>query len=244
MENKLTTAQVLSTIRANQSEYNIKTLNTIDTIDTKNYEISSVFANAGKSLPSSTSSPIGPVPEELEEVIPPTEETAGLFVASVPEITYLSASLKAPKALRRTLNIDFRLSTTPPGQFNKFVFSLAHSSRQREFFSNIPEEYRSEWEYAETYAKFAMLPGKEKWLGKGRPRDKYVKGQVRRSTLELGSACALELKQGQYIAHLYIEGMYKELVLDPVDNLQYPFRYDSGSTLQTVQILPRRSSWK
>jgi hypothetical protein len=244
MENKITTAQILETISLNKSEYNIKTLNTIDTIDTKNYEISSVFAHGVKQLPSSTSSLIGLVPEELKEVVVPTEQTVGLNVSAAPEITYLSASLKASKTIRRTLNVDFRLSTTPPGTFNKLVFSLAHSSRQREFFSNIPEQYRNEWEYEETYAKFSMILGKDKWLGKGRPRDKFIKGQVRRSTLELGSACVLEIKQGQNIVHLYIEGMYKELILSPVDNQQYPFRYDSGSTLQTPQILPRRSSWK
>ena len=247
MENKITTAQVLEAIRNNKSEYNIKTLDTIDTIDTidiKNYEISSVFANGVKSQPSPTSSPIGLVPEELKEVIPLTEQTVGLNVSAAPEITYLSASLKSPKSMRRTLNIDFRLSTTPPGTFNKFVFSLVDSSRQREFFSNIPDEYKHEWEYQETYGKFATIITKDKWLGKGRPRDKYIKGQIRRTSLEIGSACVLELKQGQYIAHLYIEGMYKELLLSPVSNEQYPFRYDSGSTLQPTQILPRRSSWK
>jgi hypothetical protein len=233
--------EILDIIRSRKSEYNIKTLNTIDTIDTKHYDISSVFADAGKALPSSTSSSsFGSLPEG----VPPAEETVGLLVASVPEITYLSASLKAPKTLRRTLNIDFRLATTPAGYFNKFVFSLAHSSRQREFFSNIPEEYRNEWEYQEAYGKFATILSKDKWLGKGRPRDKFIKGQITRSKIELGSSCVLELKQSQYIVHLWLDGVYKELVLNPVDNQQYPFRYDSGSSMQTVQILPRRSSWK
>ena len=243
MAQQLTTEQVLEHIRKeHKSEYNIKTLNTIDTIETKNYETSSVFAPGVKPLLSSTSN--GSVPEELKEVIPPAEETVSLNVSPAPEITYLSASLKAPKTQRRTLNVDFRLSTSPPGYFNKLVFSLSHSSRQREFFSNIPHEYREEWEYQEAYAKFSMILGKEKWLGKGRPRDKFVKGQITRSKIELGSACVLELKQGQYIAHLYIDGLYKELNLAPVANEQYPFRYDSGTALQTVQILPRRSSWK
>lgn len=244
MENKITTAQILEIFRKDKSEYNIKTLNTIDTIDIKHYETSSVFADAEKPLPTSPPAPYGSLPEGVEEVIPSTEETVGLNVSAAPEITYLSASLKAPKTNRRTLNIDFRLATTPHGTFNKLVFSLVHSSRQREFFSNIPEQHKNEWEYEHTYGHFATISGKDKWLGKGRPRDKYIKGQVRRSTLELGSACVLELKQGQYIAHLYIEGIYKELVLNPVDNEQYPFRYDSGATLQTPQILPRRSSWK
>jgi hypothetical protein len=192
-------------------------------------------------LLSSTS--VGSLPEGVKEAIPPAEETVGLNVSPAPEIVYLSASLKAPKTQRRTLNVDFRLSTSPPGYFNKLVFSLSHSSRQREFFSNILE-YKDEWEYQETYAKFATILGKEKWLGKGRPRDKFVKGQITRSKIELGSACVLELKQGQYVAHLYIDGLYKELNLAPVENEQYPFRYDSGTALQTVQVLPRRSSWK
>lgn len=229
-------------------EYNIKTLNTIDTIDTKhyktkNYDISSAFAsdqvvNDAKLLPIGTSLSLGQEEEERSSQVNP-----GAVIDPI-DIIYLSASLKASKTIRRTLNIDFRLTTTPPGEFNKMVFSLTHSSRGREFFSNIPEEYHNEWEYQEAYAKYIMLSSKDKWIGKGRARDKFVKGNIFRGNIELGLACVLEQRQGVPVAHLWIDGKYREITLMPVDNERYPFRYDSESNLEKVKVLPRRSSWK
>jgi hypothetical protein len=242
MENKLTTAQVLELIRAKQSECNIKTLNTIDTIDTKNYktknyEISSVFANGGKQLPSSTSSPIGLVPEELEGVIPPTEETVGLNVSAAPEITYLSASLKATKAQTRTLNIDFRLSTTPAGKFNKLVFSL--TNRYRDFFANLPEATHQDWEYQQAWEQYHSSSVTNKWLGKGRARGKYSKGKHINQKIKFGLSCVLEQKNGIYIANLWIEGLHKEIELSPVENAEFPYRYDSKTTLEKVEYIAR-----
>lgn len=219
-----------------KSEYDIKTLDTIDTKNykTKNYEISNSFANGVNSSNSSSMIPFGEgLSADSESGVSPPNQTPAF------EIAYLSASLKHPTTLRRSLNVDFRLSTTPAGQFNKLVFSLTHGSRQREFFSNIEDEHRDEWEYQEAYAKFAMINHKDKWIGKGRPRDKFVKNRVIRSSIKLGTACVLELNQGIYTAHLYIEGIYTEAILSPVPNTQYPFRYDSGPAYQKPQVIAR-----
>ena len=215
-----------------KSEYDIKTLDTIDTKNykIKNYDNSNSFANG---VNSSNLSSIISFGQDQESGVSPPVQTGPLG------ITYLSASLKAFTTDRRTLNVDFRLSTTPAGHFNKLVFSLAHSSRQREFFSNIDDKYKDEWEYQEAYAKFAMITGKEKWIGKGRPRDKYVKNRVIRSSIKLGTSCVLEINQDNLIAHLYIEGVYHEARLNPVANKQYPFRYDSGPAYEKPQIIAR-----
>jgi len=250
--NKLNSKEILARISAEKKsagrEYNIKTLDTIDTIDTKNYktknyDISNAFANDpvidAKQLPIGTSLSLG---QEIEEKLVSQVNPGAVILP--PEICYLSASLKSPKTIRRTLNVDFRLTTTPAGEFNKMVFSLTHSSRGREFFSNIPEQYHNEWEYQEAYAKFIMINSRDKWIGKGRVRDKFVKGNIFRNSIELGLACVLEQRQSVPVAHLWIDGKYREITLMPVDNAQYPYRYDSESNLEKVKVLPRRSSWK
>jgi len=233
---------IASSIDLQKSECNIKTLNTIDTIDTKHYktkhyDTSSVFASGGKQLPSSTSSPNGSVPEELEVAIGPTEETVGLLVAPVPEITYLSASLKATKTQSRTLNVDFRLSTTPPGKFNKLVFSL--TNRYRDFFANLPEQVHTDWEYQEAWQHYHGLVDRIKWIGKGRARGKFTRGKHINQKIKFGLSATLELKNNVYIVNLWIEGLHKEFELTPVENTAYPYRYDSKTTLEQVEYISR-----
>jgi hypothetical protein len=238
-------------------ECNIKTLNTIDTIDTKhyktkNYETSSAFARddvthvklaATEALPSSGLASLSSSPCSDAVALPQDKEALPPVNSAPPEFTYFSASLKNPTTLRRSLNLDFRLSTTPAGVFNKLVFSFTHSSRSREFFANIPKEYHQDWEYQQAWEYFVLSQCKDKWIGKGRPRGKFIKGSFVNSKLELGMAGVMEFKNNIYLANVWIEGQHQVFELSPTDNERYPFRYDSGSVLEKVEVLPRRSGW-
>jgi hypothetical protein len=231
-----------------KSECNIKTLNTIDIIDikhckTKNYDISSAFASDqvvidAKQLPTTPSAPVGIAP--LSEQPRGPELCSAVNPGAVlmpPEITYMSASLKASKSTRRTLNVDFRLSTSPGGKFNKIVFNL--TDRYREFFSNVPEERRKDWEYQEAHDYYHGLVDTVKWIGKGRPRGKFAKGHHINQKIKFGLACVLEIKKNKPIANIWIEGLHYCLELEAVDNAAYPFRYDSKTSLETTEYLPR-----
>lgn len=246
---KLTTEQILAEIAKRNSqdrECNIKTLNTIDTIDTKNYktkhyETSSVLAPGVVDANDGAKHNF-----QLPKAIPfgqDEEELCSQENSQPAEFAYMSASIKAPKTERRTLNLDFRLTTSPAGHFNKLSFFMAQASRSREFFSNIPEEYHQEWEYQEAFEYFVLSNYKERWIGKGKPRGKFVKGKYINSKLEIGTAAVLELTPKGYVANLWLDGHHKVIDLSPVDNLQYPFRYDSGTIMQKIEVLPRRSSW-
>lgn len=250
---QLSAQQVLDAIRKNKPDHrecNIKTLNTINTIDTidtknyktKNYEISSVFApgvcDAKDGIKHSQS-----IPQLPMAVASLQEERSSQEDSGAVEFSYMSASVKAPRTERRTLNLDFRLSTSPAGHFNKLSFFMAHSDRSREFFSNIPKEHHQEWEYQEAYEYFVLSNHKQKWIGKGKPRGKYIKGKYINSKIEIGNAAVLELTPQGYVANLWLDGHHKVINLSQVDNQQFPYRYDSGSIMQKTEVLPRRSSW-
>jgi hypothetical protein len=239
--------KILEKIRQGR-ECNIKTLNTIDTktlktLKTKNQH---TFAHEGDALiddemlvdlTSSFSSG-----KAIEEAFMPLEENdSSQVVARPPEITYISASLKSAKTTRRTLNVDFRLNSTPGGDFNKLVFSL--SDRRREFLSNIPKQHQDDWEYTEALTYHLASTNNNIWIGKGRPRGKFIKGNHINSKIQLGLSCVLEQTQKGYLVNLWIDGNHKEFELLPVDNKNYPFRYDSGASLETIEVLPR-GGWK
>jgi hypothetical protein len=212
-----------------KSECNIKTLNTIDIIDiknykTKNYDNSNSFADG---VNSSNLSPISSFGQDQESGVSPPVQTGPA------DISYLSVSLKAPKTDRRTLNVDFRLSTSAGGKFNKIVFAL--TDRYREFFSNLPKERHDDWEYQQCWEYYHGLAHKDKWIAKGRRRGKYVAGTHINQKIKFGLACVLEIKQGQYVANIWITGNHFEVVLNPVDNKQYPFRYDSKTLLDVTE---------
>lgn len=259
MKNQFTAEQILDIIKQNssqKSECNIKTLNTIDTIDTKHYKTkhydnSSVFApgvvdahdgvkhspslalpSVGlASLPSSPCSDAVALPQREEEVIPQAN-------SGPPEITYMSVSLKNPNTARRTLNVDFRTANTPPGVFNKLVFNL--TDRYREFFSNIEEANRTDWEYQQCWEHYHSLATKTRWLGKGRPRGKFTKtGKHVNQKIKLGISAVLEQTREGYLADFWIDGIHKQVLLTAVENKTYPFRYDSKTTMEKTEYLPR-----
>lgn len=249
----ITKEDVLAAIQANKNvagrECNIKTLNTIDTIDTKhyktkNYETSSAFARDdvthANPAATETSSSFGLASLSAPEVLTPLEGTVSHSVSAAPEITYLSASLKNFKTERRTLNIDFRMTTTPGGQFNKLVFSLVDKSRSREFLANLPSANHNDWEYQEALEQFVMSQHKDKWIGKGRARGVFTKaGKHVNQKVKIGTSATLELTPHGYRANIWIDGVHQQFLLSPVDNARYPFRYDSGSTMEKVEYVAR-----
>lgn len=256
MDNQITSQDMLNLVRKNQqeSECNIKTLNTMDTINTKhhkikNYETSSVFApdvvdvndakhshltSSSVGLASLSSSP-------CSDAVALSQKEEKFISKDCPaqlEITYLSVSLKKITTDRRTLNVDFRTSSTPSGVFNKLVFNL--TDRYREFFSNIPEEYHCDWEYQECWEHYHSLTIKEKWIGKGRPRGKFTKtGKHVNQKIKFGLSACLEQTKDGYLATLWIEGIHKQVLLSPTTNKEYPFKYDSKTIFEKTEYLPR-----
>jgi hypothetical protein len=237
-----TAKEILEIIRQGR-ECNIKTLNTIDTVtlNTKTLDIKHqhTFAQESVMLAGTSCSSSG---QAISASIGALEENdSSQMAARPPEITYISASLKATKTTRRTLNMDFRLSTTPVGQFNKLVFNL--TDRHREFFANIPCEYHDEWEYQQAWEYYHTQVADNKWIGKGRPRTKFNKSGFANAAIELGLAAVLEQQAKKIIVNVWINGIHRSFELKQVANERYPYRYDSGSALETVKILPRRSGW-
>lgn len=223
-------------------ECNIKTLDTIDTktllkLKTKHQH---TFAQesvmmAATSSPSDGLASLSASQKSLEE------NDSSQVLDPQPKITYLSASLKTPKTSRRTLNVDFRLSTTPGGDFNKLIFSL--SDRRREFLANVPEAHHNDWEYASALEYYYSSSYDKLWIGKGRMRGKFIAGKHQNSKVKLGLACVLEETKKGYLVNIWIEGLHKEFELTEVQNKNYPFRYDSGASLETIEVLPR-GGWK
>lgn len=239
--------KILEKIRQGR-ECNIKTLDTIDiktlkTLKTKNQH---TFAQEGVALSEDemcvgrTSSLSVASPPEVSSS-PVGENASSQCELRPPEITYLSASLKAPKTARRTLNVDFRLATTPGGDFNKLVFSL--SDRRREFLANVPSQHHDDWEYVEALTYYYGSTNSKIWIGKGRPRGRFIKGNHINSKIQLGLSCVLEETSKGYLANVWIDGVHKEFELTPVSNQNYPFRYDSGASLEKIEVLPR-GGWR
>jgi hypothetical protein len=236
--------KILDQIRLGR-ECNIKTLNTIDTMTsntiTLNTKHQHTFAQesvmlADTSLPSSGLASLSAPQVALEE------NGSSQVLDPPAEITYISASLKVAKTTRRTLNMDFRLSSTPAGEFNKLVFNL--TDRHREFFANIPVEHHNDWEYQSAWEHYHSQSPDAKWIGKGRPRTKFNKSGFANAAIELGLAAVLEQQGKKLIANVWIDGIHRSFELKEVVNERYPYRYDSGSALEKVKVLPRRSNWK
>jgi hypothetical protein len=241
MAKKLTTQEVLQELGR---ECNIKTLNTIDTktllkLKTKHQH---TFAQEGVALcEDEMSCGLPAASSGLASQKALEENDSSQMVARPPEITYLSASLKSPRTSRRTLNVDFRLSTTPAGEFNKLVFSF--SDRRREFLSNIPQQHHNDWEYTQALEYYYSSTNTKIWIGKGRNRGKFIKGNHLNSKIKLGLSGVLEETKNGYLANIWIDGIHKEFELTPVENKNYPYRYDSGASLETIEVLPR-GGWK
>lgn len=240
VKSDLTTEQVLNAIRKhkpNKSECNIKTLDTIDTKNqkTKNYETSSVFAPGVFDAKDDAkhSQVIPQLPLAVASLQEERSSQDNSVTKKPPDITYLSASLKAPRTATRTLNVDFRLGTSASGNFNKILFSL--TDRYRDFFPNIDESRRNDWCYQQAWEYYHSLTVKEKWIAKGRRRGKFIKGNHVNQKIKFGLSAVLELRRGVYVANVWIEGNHFEFELSPVDNVVYPFRYDSKTTLDVTE---------
>jgi len=224
-------------------ECNIKTLNTIDTktLNTKTLNTKHNYTFAQESeMSSGSASPVGQEIVREEDATLEQNDSSQVAAAGL-EITFISASLKEIRTTRRTLNMDFRLKTTPSGEFNKLVFNL--TDRHREFFANIPEPLRTNWEYEQAWEHYHTSHADMKWIGKGRHRARFVKGRFRNAEFKEGLAAVLEQRGRRLFVQVWIEGRHSEFELQPVENPRYPYRFDSGSALETVKIIPR-GGWK
>lgn len=221
MSKKLTTQQVLAALGR---ENNIRTLDTIDTMisDTKNIrklDINSI------SRPPAAVNVLAATPSSSGQVIEGVlEENDSSQVVLPPKIVYACASLKDPKGNRRTLNLDFRLDTSPSGKFNKLVFNL--SDRSREFLHNVPKEWHNLPVYTNAKEKFvdSDSPLGKKWMGKGRIRSSWVDGKTPDKKMKKNTAAVLEETRDGYLAHVWIEQFYLELPLKASNNKYYPFK--------------------
>ena len=230
--------KILDHIRLGR-ENNIRTLNTIDTmiIDTKNTRTSD---NSSISRPlaavnglATSSSSSGQ--NIIGDVVAFKENDSSQVCTAPSKIVYACASLKTPNGNRRTLNVDFRLDTSPAGKFNKIVFNL--SDRHREFFKNIDDEWKTLPAYEQAWEYYHTLDVKKemKWIGKGRLRGKFQQGKTPDKKIKKSVTCVLEQTQSGYIAHIWIEKFHLDLELRQSTNAQYPFKsemIDDNTTMK------------
>jgi len=218
---------------AHRRENNIKTLDTIDTMnitdttDTRHKGHKYSFCSHEESTKLRVATPLASGLAALSASQSTLRENFSSQVNPAKlEITYLSANLKQPTSGRRQLNVDFRTTTTPSGQFNKIVFNL--TDRMREFTANLPQEWRDLDCYTAAQELFVMSDSarEEKWIGKGRKRNKWQKGKTPTKKIKKNLVCVLEQHKQCYTAFLWIEQCFLELQLVPVDNKLYPFRAD------------------
>lgn len=205
-------------------ENNIRTLDTIDTMipDTKNIRTSDTNSI---SRPPAAVNVLAATPSSSGKAVQGAlEENDSSQVKLPPKIVYACASLKDPRGNRRTLNLDFRLDTSPSGKFNKLVFNL--SDRSREFLHNVPEDWHQLNAYVEPREKFVMsdCASGKKWIGKGRIRSSWVQGKTPDKKIKKSTAAVLEETRDGYVAHIWIEHFYLELALKPSNNKHYPFK--------------------
>jgi hypothetical protein len=202
-------------------ENNIRTLDTIDTMipDTKNIRTSD---NSCISRPSAAANILTTSSISSGQAI--EENDSSQVLAGPPKIVYAAASLKAPTGNRRTLNLDFRLNTTPSGKFNKLVFNL--SDRSREFLNNVPDEWHPLPAYTEPKEVYAMSDAgtNKKWIGKGRLRGRWQEGKTPDKKIKKSTAAVLEEVKDGYVAHVWVDDFRLELTLRSSPNRQYPFK--------------------
>lgn len=230
--------KILEKIRQGR-ENNIRTLDTIDTmiLDTKNTRISDTNSisrpeAAANGMATSSSSSGRDI---IDSVVAFEENDSSQVQLPATKIVYACASLKKPNGNRRTLNIDFRLDTSPIGKFNKIVFNL--TDRYREFYNNIPDEWRSLTAYESAWEYYHTLDTKKemKWIGKGRLRGAFQQGKTPDKKIKKSVTCVLEQTQYGYQAKVWIEHFYLDLELRESTNKQYPFKSEMINDNTTIK---------
>jgi hypothetical protein len=230
--------KILDHIRLGR-ENNIRTLNTIDTMipDTMNTRTSDTnsISRPSAAVNGLATSSFSSGQKVIDDVVVLEENDSSQVCTAPSKIVYACASLKAPNGNRRTLNIDFRLNTSDSGKFNKVVFNL--SDRHREFFNNIPDDWKVLPAYEQAWEYYHTLDVKKetKWIGKGRLRGRFQEGKTPDKKIKKSVTCVLEQTQLGYIAHIWIEKFHLDLELRASTNKQYPFKsemIDDNSTMK------------
>jgi hypothetical protein len=135
-----------------------------------------------------------------------SQETPALQNA---DISYIALTLHKPKEdspERRDINCDFQLRGKT--HYNKLVFDLVRSSRKREFFANIKEQYQGWHGYQMAYTELQT----GEYLGKGRMRLNKREGLQKRSPIQLDTA--LVYNEQEQTARVWIEDAYFVLDLE------------------------------
>jgi hypothetical protein len=135
-----------------------------------------------------------------------SQETPALQNA---DISYIALTLHNPKEdspERRDINCDFQLRGKT--HYNKLVFDLVRSSRKREFFANIKEQYQGWHGYQMAYTELQT----GEYLGKGRMRLNKREGLQKRSPIQLDTA--LVYNEQEQTARVWIEDAYFVLDLE------------------------------
>lgn len=134
------------------------------------------------------------------------------------DVSYISATLKMPKEQspeRRDMNVDFQLRRST--QYNKLIFDLVRSSRKREFFANLREEYQNWYGYQTAYSELQT----GEYIGKGRIRLTPKESKQKRSPIQLWTA--MIYNEQEQTARIWIENSYFKLDMDPYKDKQDVF---------------------
>jgi|DEB0MinimDraft_6_1074348.scaffolds.fasta_scaffold39298_2 hypothetical protein len=125
------------------------------------------------------------------------------------DIAYIALTLHTPKEdspERRDINCDFQLRDRT--HYNKLVFDLVRSSRKREFFANIKEQYQGWHGYQMAYTELQT----GEFIGKGRMRLNKREGLQKRSPIQLDTA--MVYNEQEQTAKVWIEDAYFVLDLE------------------------------
>ena len=130
------------------------------------------------------------------------------------DVAYISATMKLPKEEspeRRDINLDFQMRRST--HYNKLIFDLVRSSRKREFFANLREEFHDWYGYQCAYSELQT----GEFIGKGRMRLPQKQGKQKRSPIQLWTA--MIYNEQEQTARIWIENSYFQLDMDPyMDN--------------------------
>ena len=135
-----------------------------------------------------------------------SQETPALQNA---DIAYIALTLHTPcdqSPERRDMNCDFQLREST--NYNKLVFDLVRSSRKREFFANIKQEYHAWRGYQTAYSELQT----GEYIAKGRLRLNKREGLQKRSPIHLYTA--MIYNEEEQTAKIWIEDAYFVLALE------------------------------
>lgn len=110
--------------------------------------------------------------DQSQEELSAIEQNGSLITTE--DITYVRMSLKR-KRMINSIAINSSI-TIKNGPFNQFRYNL--SERGRDFYRNLPDDWKLSRSYSDAYDYFERLTNPTKWIGKATYRGKYRQGKV------------------------------------------------------------------